>query len=197
MPHEFKNVTLVFKGQDFAFGLTCLSCKTVSIEHKPYAQYKRATFITFRRPRQRKDRRVVLYYDQQLAVIEGEVDFDNFGPPREGNTPGVTSKAGKHSACAPEWEGEQDALADRCGDRVVYRQDKGGMVTKSVELAACKFKTGSPVVFRDGYADEHNNVGTVEVVDVIRDGDIYATRLVNGDLHWATEEQLQAPRGED
>lgn len=191
MPQEFRNVTLVFKGQDFAFGLTCLPCKTVSIEHKPYAQYKRATWITFRQPRQRKDRRTVLYYDQHLAVVAGDVGFDNFGPPRKDSTPGVESRAGKYSACDPGWDDELDALADRHDVRVAYRQDKAGMVVKSEELAACKFKIGDSIVFRGECSD--GRIAIVEVVDVIREREIYGVRFANGDLHWAAEDQLQTP----
>ena len=175
MPKKFENVTLVFKGQDFAFGLTCLYCKRVEVEHKSYAQYPRATWITYRQPRQRKDRRMVLFYDQHLAVVEGQATFDNFGPVK--GTGDVTSREGKYSAGDSAWDKELDALADSHGDRVLYRQTRKGLVVKSADLDACKYVVGTEVWMGSVQ-------GTVEIVDVLRPSSWYGVRLENGNFGW-------------
>lgn len=126
MPHGFKNVTVVFPTPGIGFGLTVLFCRELVIEHKKYAQYKRATWVTFKLPRKRKHRQVVLSCDQLLAVFDGKgIEYSDFKPAKK--VEGGTVAEGKYSACDPGWADELEALVERYRLRVLYFQDKKGI----------------------------------------------------------------------
>jgi hypothetical protein len=119
---EFTNVTIFIMST--IYGVSSVFCKTLRVEHAPYAQYKKATSLRWRAPRQRKDRGVVLSYDQTMAIVEGKVDkFDNFGPAKSDGS--CATSEGKFSACSGNWNNALFSHAERAG-KVVYAQNKQG-----------------------------------------------------------------------
>lgn len=123
MPLEFKDVTVVCKGG--FLGLSVVYCKELSIEFKAYAQYSRATGVRYKEPKQRKFRGTVLGYDQELAVFDGKVEYDNFSPEKVSES-GVVTRQSKFSSCADEWDTELGNLIEQHKDRLLYSQDKSG-----------------------------------------------------------------------
>lgn len=120
---EYQNVT-IFIVSEF-FGVKSVFCKVLSVCYKKYAQYPRATYLRFRKSRQRRDRGTVLFYDQTMVIVEGKAaNFDNFALVRE-TLDGVQVSEGRHTACSPEWADDLKAHAASAG-RVLFAQNKKG-----------------------------------------------------------------------
>lgn len=120
--HEFENVTMYFRSE--FLGVSTVVCKSLKVERAPYAQYKRATILTFKQPRQRKFRVHVLSYDQTIAIVDGKgIKFDNFGQAVASGEAMVST--GRRSCCDDGWNDDLHRHASAAGS-VIYRQDKSG-----------------------------------------------------------------------
>ena len=126
--HGFKDATVVFKSS-MGFGLTVLHCRELVIEHRPYAQYKRGTWVTFKLPRKRKHRQAVLGHDQVLAVFDGKgIEYSNFKP-----ADACGSSEGKYASCDPGWNDELEALVEKYRLRLLYSQDERGAERRAAQ----------------------------------------------------------------
>jgi len=121
--HEFKNVTIFFPSE--FYGVNSVFCKSLVIERAPYAQYRKATKITWKAPRQRKARTQTLAHNQALVIVDGQApSFENFSAPRA-VAEGVSVSSGLYRSFDPRWSEDMFKHADNCG-QVLYAQSRDG-----------------------------------------------------------------------
>lgn len=118
----YKNVTLYINGS--VFGITTIHCRSLTVTHRPYAQYDRATELRWKAPRQRVERGTVLAYNQAMVIVDGltAAKFDNFEP-----SDGMSAR-GLFSACDSRWNGAMIEHARSAGT-IVYSQDSDGIAS--------------------------------------------------------------------
>lgn len=119
---EYSNVTLYINSD--IYGVATIFCKSLIVEHREYAQYSSATYLTFKRPRSRNYRMHILGYDQAMFIVEGKAPvFENFSRPE----PGKMMSAGRYASCDPRWASDMARHAAASG-KVLYAQSKDGSV---------------------------------------------------------------------
>jgi len=69
-----KKYTIAFMN-DFGY-CSCVQVKLTGVEARSYAQYNDALHLKFRKPRQKKDRGVILYSRKSFVIYDGWVDVD-------------------------------------------------------------------------------------------------------------------------
>ena len=109
-----RKVTMYVRSE-LGMGIRKIEAKTATVDVRPYAQYARGIFVTFRRARERRDRSFVQAYGPSLVILEGwgHPDPDGMFLPGEATgEPGVTVSRGRYSACDPRWQSDFDARLD-------------------------------------------------------------------------------------
>lgn len=118
---RFENVTLYVKGG--MGNVVKVRAKFVEVTTRKWAQYDNATQLTYRKPRQRKDRSQVLGYKPWFVVVEGdgpEVD-DLFLDAQVDPKTGVSFQKSRYASFDPRFVSDFEARLAASGAKVLSR----------------------------------------------------------------------------
>lgn len=94
---------------EFLGNIIKIEATEATIEIKPYAQYPNAVHVTFRKPRQRKDRGFVQSYRPSLLVLDGWGHPDPASPWKP-ISEGCSES--KYMSCDERWQSDFDAAIE-------------------------------------------------------------------------------------
>lgn len=105
-----KKCTVYYKG---GMGIVRKVVKRVEVECGKYAQFNNALFVTYREPRQRRDRCFTQTDFPSLLIVEG---VDTPEPASmwgsHSTRGGVTTSRSRYSSCDPRWQSDFDGMID-------------------------------------------------------------------------------------